>query len=69
MTPHERLGNNVRDRRLQLGMTQRELAEVSGYTEPNFSHLENGRRNPRMTTMLALAKALKTTVADLSEGF
>lgn len=59
MTPHERLRANVRDRRIELGMTQRELSEVTGYTQANLSRLENGMGNPRLKTIVtALTKGI-----------
>jgi transcriptional regulator with XRE-family HTH domain len=50
----------------QAGLTQEELADRIGETQPYISELETGAvRNPRVETLLALADALGTTVDDL----
>lgn len=41
---HLTLGGFVRDKRLHLGMTQKEFARVSGIAEPSLSNIENGKR-------------------------
>ncbi|HHW82321.1 MAG TPA: helix-turn-helix transcriptional regulator, partial [Actinomycetales bacterium] len=37
-------GERVRLRRLALGLSQEEVAERSGLTQPNLSAIESGRR-------------------------
>jgi transcriptional regulator with XRE-family HTH domain len=46
-------------------MTQEQLAERAGM-HPNYvGDLERGQRNPTLITLLSLAKALDTSVAEL----
>ena len=40
------------------GMSQQELAEVSGVSKVAISRLENSRRRPRWSTVRALSEAL-----------
>uniref|UniRef100_UPI00355C9ED4 DBP48 n=1 Tax=synthetic construct TaxID=32630 RepID=UPI00355C9ED4 len=51
MTPEEiaeakRIGKEVKERRKELGLTQRELAEKLGVSRSTVSDIENGRRLP-----------------------
>ena len=58
-------GREVRRRRLELGWTLDDLAEAAGLT-PNFiGGVENGRRNPSLTTMGRIAKGFGVHLADL----
>lgn len=55
------VGLNVKRRRLELGLTQEQLAELSGFSQQYLSDLENGRRNPTVVSLWELAQALDTT--------
>ncbi len=58
-------GREVRRRRLERGWTLDDLADVAGLT-PNFiGGVENGRRNPSLTTMARIAKGFGVHLADL----
>jgi len=63
------LGENVRIRREQLGLTQDEVAERAGlrYTsQPWISAIERGEKTDvRLSSLQRLAKALECTVDDL----
>ncbi len=59
------LGRNVRRRRLELGWTQEQLAEKSGFDQRYVSQLENGRRSPTIVSLYELAVALETTPVAL----
>jgi DNA-binding XRE family transcriptional regulator len=52
------VGRNVRRLRTAAGLTQTALAERSGIDRTYLSDLEAGRRNPTVTTLARLAKAL-----------
>ena len=49
----------VRSRRYELGLTQEELAELSEFHVNYIGGIERGTRNPSLTSILQLAKALK----------
>lgn len=58
--------NNIRGRRLELGLSQDQLAEKSGTARTIISQLENGTRTVITSeTMLKIAKALDSSVADI----
>lgn len=59
------LGSEVRRRRLALGLTLDDLAERSGLSPHYLSTLENDRRDPHVSTLVAVAKALRVAPADL----
>lgn len=60
------LGKRIRDRRLELNMTQDELAQKTGYkTKGAISRIENGERDLSQSQISDFAKALKTTESFL----
>ena len=62
------LGQNVRRRRDDRGLTQEKLAEKSGLDSTYISDIERGRRNPGIKNVARLAKALGLTTAELCRG-
>jgi transcriptional regulator with XRE-family HTH domain len=61
-------GQTIRRKRKALGLTLEQLAERAGLT-PNFvGSVENGQRDPSLSTVLALAKGLRTPLAELLGG-
>lgn len=59
------LGRRIRHRRTSQRMTLDDLARATGSTPSQLSLVENGRREPRLTLLQAIASALGTTTADL----
>ncbi len=53
-----RLADRLREWRLILGLTQRELARRSGVTAGNLSHIEQGLTSPSLDTLTKIARAL-----------
>lgn len=51
-------GGLIRERRIELGWTQRELAESAGVSQSDLSKIENGRLNPRWLIIHRLSSAL-----------
>lgn len=58
-------GREVRRRRGALGLTLEQLAERSGLTPNYIGTVENGRRDPSLSTVLALAKGLGASPGEL----
>jgi transcriptional regulator with XRE-family HTH domain len=58
-------GKRVRELRLARGWTQEQLAEQAGLTPVQLSRIENGWNDPKMSTIIRLAKALKVSCGDL----
>lgn len=66
----ELVGGRMRERRLELKLKQREVAErIPGNVEgKDVSRWENGHHRPHSDTLSHIATALETTVADLLSG-
>ena len=58
-------GANVRRRRLELGITQGELARRAGVPQPNISDIENGKQSPTFPTLARIAEALSIPPSHL----
>jgi predicted transcriptional regulator len=52
------IADRVAERRLEKGLSQRELAELVGTTQSAIARLERGGRPPRIDTLLKIADAL-----------
>jgi transcriptional regulator with XRE-family HTH domain len=63
-----RFGENVRALREKRDLTQERVSELAELDQTYISGIENGSRNPTIRSVARIAKALKTTVADLCEG-
>ncbi|WP_445262961.1 helix-turn-helix domain-containing protein [Pseudokineococcus sp. 1T1Z-3] len=61
------LGRRIRHYRRERGLTLRELADAVGSTPSQLSLLENGHREPRLSTVQAVAAALGVSAAVLLE--
>jgi transcriptional regulator with XRE-family HTH domain len=59
------VGRNVKRIRQEKGLTQEELAELSGFSQQYISGLEQGRRNPTVVSLYELASALGVSHMDL----
>jgi transcriptional regulator with XRE-family HTH domain len=60
------LGERVKLRRKELGMSQEELALKAGYaSRTSVNKIELGKQNPPVSVIPALAAALHTTPAQL----
>jgi transcriptional regulator with XRE-family HTH domain len=56
---------NLRARRIELGMTQAQLASAAGVEQTYISDLESGKKRPLIDTLAPLANALDTTPSAL----
>jgi transcriptional regulator with XRE-family HTH domain len=59
------IGQEVRRRREELGLTGAELAARSGLSPGAISQIENGKRTPSSTTVMKLARGLGVEVGEL----
>lgn len=62
------LGRRIRARRTQRGMTLEQLAKALDRAPSQVSAIENGKREPKLSTLRTIAGALGTTLDDLVEG-
>jgi transcriptional regulator with XRE-family HTH domain len=59
------VGRNVKRIRQEKGLTQEQLAEISGFSQQYISGLEQGRRNPTIVSLYELATALEVSHMEL----
>lgn len=59
--------NGIKERREELKLTQKQVAERVGLREAQFQKYEYGETLPTVLTALRLARALNTTVESLYE--
>ncbi len=53
------IGNRIRKRRKELGLSLEELSVLSGSTVPTLSIIERGKRDVKLSTLIALTAALR----------
>lgn len=64
--PNSNTGSSpIAKRRIELGMTQKQLAEVAGCYPKDICRWELGKCEPRINSLLRLAEALNCTVDEL----
>ncbi|ALC07187.1 hypothetical protein CDES_14360 (plasmid) [Corynebacterium deserti GIMN1.010] len=72
MTPDKKiliqLGGRIRDVRKGLGISQEELAHLSGMHRTYVSSVERGERNISVLNLLSLAGVLGVDAGDLVTG-
>ena len=62
---NERLGNRLKDRRTELGLTQGQLADLCLVSRKTINTVENGIFVPSTLLALKLAEALSVPVEQL----
>lgn len=61
-------GKRFRELRIKTGMSTREFADTAGISHAQIFNIDNGKGNPTLGTMKAIAAALNITLAELMEG-
>ena len=64
----EIFARNLKAKRTQRRLSQSQVSERSGIHATEISRIERGQRDPRMSTIVRLARALKTSPARLLDG-
>lgn len=54
--------------RLEKGMTLETLSQLSGISKGHLSKIERQEREPKISTLILIAKALKVDVNNLYRG-
>ena len=67
MDTRKRLGSNVKKLRLKKGWSQEDFADRSDIHRTYVSDIERARRNPTITIVEKLAKALEVHASKLIE--
>lgn len=70
MGPHptEQFARNLRRRRVELGLSQEALGAACDLHRTEISLLERAEREPRLSTIVRLARGLRVEPRDLLEG-
>ena len=55
----------MKERRMELGLRQAELAKMVGVARQTISLIESGEFNPSIRLCVAICRALKVTLNDL----
>lgn len=59
------LGQALRQLRQSKGLNLEDLSRLSGVGISTLSHLENGNRDPKLSTITRILKALRSDLRDL----
>jgi transcriptional regulator with XRE-family HTH domain len=59
------LSANIRQLRQARGLTQEQLAKVSGVPRATWAHLESGGANPTLAVLVRVAAALQVSIEEL----
>ncbi len=62
------IGNKIREKRKQSGLSLRELGELTGLTASFLSQVENDATSPSINSLQRIATALKTPVFTFLNG-
>lgn len=59
------VGNRIRTHRLKLGLSQEEFSELIGFHRTYISPLEQGKKNPSLTTLYRISFKLGIPLEEL----
>lgn len=63
-----KLGQAIRARRKALGMSQEAFAALLGMHRTQMGHIEQGRKDCRLSTLSRIAEGLQIPLAGLLDG-
>ena len=64
----DHLANNIRQLREARGLTQQQMAKISGVPRPTWANLESGAANPTLAVLIKVAAALQVSLDELEAG-
>ncbi len=59
------LGSRISSERRKKGLTLEKLAYGAGLSKGNLSDIENGKKDPRYSTLLRIAEGLDASISKL----
>jgi transcriptional regulator with XRE-family HTH domain len=65
MRPVDQFAANLRARRLAAGLSQEQLSRLTDLHPTEISRLERGVREPRLSTIVRVARALGVSPSEL----
>ena len=63
LQPEYELISAILEARIEKGLTQKDIAELTGISQADISRIENGEGNPTLSTMQRIATALGCTLS------
>lgn len=57
----EFVGNKIKERRKEKGISQGQLADMAGVSLPYISDIENGKKNISISILMSIAEVLEVT--------
>ena len=64
---HIKVGQKIKQLRTELKFTQEDLAFKVGVDRSYMGFLERGEKNPTLSTLVKVARALKVSLKDMFE--
>jgi len=68
VSPRQQFAANLKRLRQDAGLSQEALADAAGFHPTEVSRLERAVRDPRLSTIVRLARALGITAPALLDG-
>ena len=68
MVERQRIGMRVAEERRKRGLTQQQLADMTGMKQANIARIEAGRYSVRFDTLQAIAEAMDMKVDLITTG-
>lgn len=68
MEPRQRFADNLRSARQAAGLSQEALGDATELHRTEISLLERAERDPRLITIVKLARGLGISASDLLKG-
>ena len=62
------IGKKILELRVQNGLTQKQLADMCGFSQSALNLWENGKRQPKINQVQKIASTLKVSINDLLES-
>ena len=64
-----KFGGHLKKLRLKKNISQEKLAFLCGLHPTYISHLETGKKQPTLSTLISLAKSLEVKISELLSPF
>ena len=61
------IGQKIKQRRIELGMSQRDLAAKMGYNHSTITRIETGKIDPPQSKVVKFAEVMNTSIAYLMD--
>lgn len=65
---YQTIGSRIKQKRTELGLTQRQVKEKTGISSGNLSEIENGSKLPSSPTLISLSNLLDCSIDWILKG-